>query len=635
MSANESKRRSEPKPIDKTASFQYQPLEKGVDCTRFLSIHPAKNDSDPTISCALNHIAFGEKPSYEALSYRWGEEAPVHTIVLNGHPFLVRKNLRDALLYLQNRGNGGLLWVDAICIDQANVQERNRQVAIMRHIYFRARTVVVWLGSTYSQFQEGMGPLEARFAPEESSMDESPTTATESGEANDEHATNLECEREMVLRLAKDEYWNRVWIIQEIGHARQRRVCFGNMELSWGNFIRMMTHHSVTNEGPLRLNQQVEQKYQGSHTLRRLLHDHQKSRCQDPKDKIFGLIGLAVDGNGYPSPDYDKSVIQIWTETMEFMNSRSMFDDENELDILSLANLVKFLLMGTRSTPIQQILRPYVAEPERQLISLQYGYIHPHAFKLTGYLLGTIRSLGPSVKDVAGNLDKVDEWSHGVQTNYGDDLGNACRQSDDLIGAILNKEDRVIGQMCFNQSSLVIWEDRIDRNYPVSNLLYWMEQNKHILGSPGSSSSHPDHSSYDITEDSQGSETLLYQLQTGRHSDQSPEWKMGVVPSKAALGDIVCWVGGTKTALLVRPTGRREVDRSTESYARFQVIGTAMIAEDIADSTIDHHRRLNIQGVSGLGRYKQETKLTGKLSLILDARTLYIILLGSQHCAGR
>ncbi|KAK1673633.1 heterokaryon incompatibility protein-domain-containing protein [Colletotrichum godetiae] len=262
MSANESKRRSEHKPPD-AAAFQYKPLEEGIDCTRFLRIHPAKNDNDHLICCTLDHIAFGEKPSYEALSYRWGDEALAQTIVLNGHHFLVRKNLHDALQYLRNRGNIGLLWIDAICIDQANVQERNRQVAIMRHIYFRAHTVVVWLGSTYSQYQKEISPLEARFAPEDSSVEETLTFATGPSEPDDAHTASLKIERKMVLKLAKDEYWNRVWIIQEIGHARQRRVCFGKMELSWSDFIKMMTHHSVTTEGPLRLNQQAEQKYQG------------------------------------------------------------------------------------------------------------------------------------------------------------------------------------------------------------------------------------------------------------------------------------------------------------------------------------------------------------------------------------
>ncbi|KAK1622163.1 hypothetical protein BDP81DRAFT_455566 [Colletotrichum phormii] len=445
----------------------------------------------------------------------------------------------------------------------------------MRHIYFRAHTVVVWLGSTYSQYQKGIGPLEARFAPEDSSVEETLTSATGPSEPDDAHAVSLKSERKMVLRLAKDEYWNRVWIIQEIGHARQRRVCFGKMELSWSGFIKMMTHHSVTTEGPLRLNQQVEQKYQGSHTLRRLLSDHRNSQCQDPKDKIFGLIGLSVDGYGYPSPDYDKSLFQIWTETMEFMNRHKMFDDNNELEIVSHANLVKFLLMGTRCTPIQQVLRPYAAEAETQL------------------------SLGPSVKDVAGNLGKVDEWSHKVQINYEDDLGSACKQSNKLLGALLGEQTEEVLQLCSNQLSLVSWEAHFQMNCPLFPFLNWDDRPKHKLV-PIESPNHSEPSSHISTKNSGASETLLYQLWTGHRSNQSPRWKMGVASCQAALGDVVCWVGGTKTALVVRPTeGYRSPHQRYVENVQLQVIDTAMVAEDIADSMIDHSLRLNIRGKRG------------------------------------
>lgn len=43
--------------------------------------------------------------------------------------------------------NFGLYWTDAICIDQSNVQEHKHQVQMMRQIYSRAESVIVWLGA--------------------------------------------------------------------------------------------------------------------------------------------------------------------------------------------------------------------------------------------------------------------------------------------------------------------------------------------------------------------------------------------------------------------------------------------------------------------------------------------------------
>jgi hypothetical protein len=63
-------------------------------------------------------------------------------------------NLWDALHCLRKRANGRRYWIDAICINQADIPERNQQVRIMPHIYFRAHTVVVWLGR-YAKINAG------------------------------------------------------------------------------------------------------------------------------------------------------------------------------------------------------------------------------------------------------------------------------------------------------------------------------------------------------------------------------------------------------------------------------------------------------------------------------------------------
>jgi hypothetical protein len=86
-------------------------------------------------------------PSYNALSYTWGPEHPLHTIYLNGHEFQVRQNLYDFLSRMQSQGDGNtLFWIDQLCIDQRNISERSQQVQMMGDIYTRAQEVVVWLG---------------------------------------------------------------------------------------------------------------------------------------------------------------------------------------------------------------------------------------------------------------------------------------------------------------------------------------------------------------------------------------------------------------------------------------------------------------------------------------------------------
>jgi hypothetical protein len=56
-------------------------------------------------------------------------------------------NGHDALRRFQDRTHTRLLWLDAICIDQKSIVERNHQVSIMATVYSRARRVLVWLPS--------------------------------------------------------------------------------------------------------------------------------------------------------------------------------------------------------------------------------------------------------------------------------------------------------------------------------------------------------------------------------------------------------------------------------------------------------------------------------------------------------
>jgi hypothetical protein len=85
-------------------------------------------------------------PAYVALSYAWGRQERFDDIDLNGSRFPVGKNLWQFLHHMRLRDKHITLWIDAICINQSNVKERNHQVQMMRQIYSNAQSVSVWLG---------------------------------------------------------------------------------------------------------------------------------------------------------------------------------------------------------------------------------------------------------------------------------------------------------------------------------------------------------------------------------------------------------------------------------------------------------------------------------------------------------
>jgi Heterokaryon incompatibility protein (HET) len=104
----------------------YLPLAES-DEVRLLSLQPGH--SDETIRCTLQHIKLSSSPHYEALSYMWGPKE-YRTIELDGKPYVVTENLWQALIHLRLEQGSRTMWVDAICINQEDVSERNHQVCL-------------------------------------------------------------------------------------------------------------------------------------------------------------------------------------------------------------------------------------------------------------------------------------------------------------------------------------------------------------------------------------------------------------------------------------------------------------------------------------------------------------------------
>lgn len=91
------------------------------------------------------------KPKYEALSYSLGDPAVTTTIHICGRPFEATLNLELALQNLWLEEGPRTLWVDAVCIDQADDEERSEQVQMMSGIYKKASRVLVWLGLPFER----------------------------------------------------------------------------------------------------------------------------------------------------------------------------------------------------------------------------------------------------------------------------------------------------------------------------------------------------------------------------------------------------------------------------------------------------------------------------------------------------
>lgn len=119
-----------------------------IDATkeiRILELLPASLDSD-SLRGRLIVVSLDQNPSYEALSYAWGEPILCKNIRFGEIPLAITQNLSDALRRLRYQDRPQRLWVDSTCINQRDNDEKGHQVQLMAKIYSKPSRVVVWLG---------------------------------------------------------------------------------------------------------------------------------------------------------------------------------------------------------------------------------------------------------------------------------------------------------------------------------------------------------------------------------------------------------------------------------------------------------------------------------------------------------
>src|SRR5690349_1230830 len=181
----------------------YKPHPLSANTTRVLHILPPTSpDMSDVISCRLSVISMDPPSDYRALSYVWGDPSDTKVILVDNTRFKVRINLWSYLVQARSEEYSSVplsealyIWIDAICINQDDLDERSKQVAIMGQIYSKAFEVRAWLGVGTKENLEGMQDL---------------------AEADWGAGSSLNDERlESIRALLELEYWSRLWIFQE------------------------------------------------------------------------------------------------------------------------------------------------------------------------------------------------------------------------------------------------------------------------------------------------------------------------------------------------------------------------------------------------------------------------------------
>jgi len=134
------------------------PLDKTKTETRLLTVHPGAQRDVVVCDLESHSLLLPDMPTFKAVSHAWHElhSRPDQGVSLepcqlriNGQFFRVSYSLETALRKFRRQFCNAMavcLWVDAICINQESIEEKNHQVPLMAEIFSKADQVLIWLG---------------------------------------------------------------------------------------------------------------------------------------------------------------------------------------------------------------------------------------------------------------------------------------------------------------------------------------------------------------------------------------------------------------------------------------------------------------------------------------------------------
>lgn len=139
--------------LSELSSYEYSALNEPRHI-RLIRLHPAIH-SDSTLQCNLVTAQLGSIP-FEALSYVWGSTEQLKPLVCDNALTYITKNLDNALRRLRKKRAERVLWVDAICINQNDIKEKEQQIPLMKDIYSGSSRTLVWLGEAEANADTGI-----------------------------------------------------------------------------------------------------------------------------------------------------------------------------------------------------------------------------------------------------------------------------------------------------------------------------------------------------------------------------------------------------------------------------------------------------------------------------------------------
>lgn len=595
-------------------NFHYQPLTRPNEI-RLVKILPGSRLS--SVKCELQPAILGpEIPKYVALSYCWGDATHKTWVSCNGRRLTLTKNLLNALRRLRRKDETETLWIDQICIDQENLEERGSQVQLMRKIYKSAINVLIWLGDEADESSSAI-----KLVPRVS--DDVPSRVYPDGVRRGEIHSGTPREWRALKALLSRPWFSRMWVLQELGVASSATVVCGNQSISWQEVSDMIDHmhttglwlmlfgslgykFSILAQGRLRSLLSIRNGISKHGTISSIdaLWASRDFNATDPRDKIYALIGLCVgDGQSTP-PDYTKTVQDVYRETALAI----MFPQNPKLSADSSLRFPEHPVMGflceNERTENPYALPSWVPDWRARQYESLWGMVSKNGYKAAGTSKTKIAltddpnqiSLAAKIGDAVHLVSSIAPGAEdNLDPSQRDDLSNRVPQSfwinelSSLVASCQRYPDAVSRDRAFG--STLIGNKAVENGSPCQTqhgeenanyaLFYWhFRQFLHklcpngVVNGAGNAQLRMVLSPH--MEGYKSFELAYRQITEGRRFFTSLGGYMGIGPPGMRQGDSICVFLGGNVPWVVRQDGH-EYELIGECYVHGIMDGEFML----------------------------------------------------------
>ena len=325
----------------------YTACSLSLDTKTIRVFHMKPGDESDQIQGSLWHLELDTEPppQYECVSYVWGNTESVRSATINEQYVIIQKNLYDVLRYIRSKTETVIVWADAICINQSDIDEKSHQVAMMADIYRQCSKVYIWLGLpkpgslTGNPFEFLEHFLRGRHYYDLPGFHRDSLTGLWTWKEN-EACTNI---LKDFLQVVESPWWTRAWTVQECLLPRENLLIFGTWTIKWDCMLKASYMKNRHGDGPEQcckeavnvfnphqlssINEWMWQPGRGQRFMEVLRGDSSppwfyqaimafsSRQCLDPRDKIYSMLSLATHPNyqGF-GPNYKEDVSTVYID---------------------------------------------------------------------------------------------------------------------------------------------------------------------------------------------------------------------------------------------------------------------------------------------------------------------------------